>query len=220
MGRTVQFALALQMAALCLGGQPIGILFDFATPPDPLAVEAMRSEIVDILAPAALDLRFQGINEPASQAFRKIVIVRFRGACQASTNHLTFPDAVPDYPALGKTDVSGGRILPYIQVFCDEVRAFVPPAITTLPFRRVYGRALGRIVVHELYHALLNTRGHTKAGVARFAQTPRDLSRDKLPLDDASIEHLRRLYGPPELEIKMEGNSEELPSYAATVFLP
>jgi hypothetical protein len=211
MRRTIQLSFAIQLVQVCFGGQAIGILFDFGTQPESAVVDLMKTEIRSILEPAQLELSFQSLGERgATQPFRKVVIVRFHGACQAqsTTSGIQLEEpAILDYPALGRTEISGGRVLPYIQVYCNEVRAFVP-LVSTIPFAQLYGRALGRVVVHELYHALLSTREHSRTGVARVAQSARDLTREKFSLDPLSIGRLRALYGTKE----KEGDSEEPPS--------
>lgn len=211
MGRTVQFALTLHIASVCLAAQPIGILFDFAARPDTETLNSMQAEVRSILAPAQLDLSFQPIADQPSRTFRKIVIVRFRGICAGKTHRVGFELSAAnlvDFPALGRTDVSDGRVLPYVQVYCDEVRDFVPFTSGVSP-AKVFGRALGRVVAHELYHALLDTRDHSRTGVARFAQTPHDLTRETLLLDTRSIDRLRELY--PQKE--KEDDSEETSSF-------
>ena len=62
----------------------------------------------------------------------------------------------------------------------------------------------------RLYHSflLLSTRDHSRTGVARFAQSARDLTRDEVVLDALSIGRLRKLYGVQ----KNEGDSGEPPS--------
>jgi len=209
-----RIALVTAWAGVCLGGQPmpIGIFLDFANQPEAALVDLMKSEVRDILAPAQLRLSFQRFGETgASQPFRKIVVIRFQGACQtqADAGNIQWDEpGILDFPALGRTNVTSGRILPYVKIFCNEIRAFVPP-VSSVSFARMYGRALGRVVAHELYHALLSTRTHTRSGVAQSAQTARDLTREKLVLDDRSITLLRDLYGPNE----NEGDSLEPPSH-------
>jgi len=215
MGRTVQFALAVQFASLCMAAQPIGILFDFTARPDKITLNSMQSEIREILGPAQLDLSFQRVTEPLTHTFRKIVIVRFRGVCQGKTHRvgMELNEATPaDFPALGRTIVSGGRVLPFVQVYCDEVREFVPFS-SGQSAARIFGRALGRVVAHELYHALLATRDHSRTGVARFAQSPLDLTRDKLALDNHSIDRLRELYPQKEKEDDSEESSPSAEAY-------
>jgi hypothetical protein len=212
MRHAVKFILAFQLAEVCFAGDSIGILFDFATQPEPAVVDLMKSEIRGILAPAQLDLSIQRLGENgAGQPFRKIVVVRFQGACKAQVDsggiQLEQPELL-DSPALGRTSIASGHILPYVQVYCNEVRAFVP-SVSRTPFAKMYGRALGRVVVHELYHALLSTREHSRTGIARVSQSAKDLTCDNLALDAGSIERLRELYGTKE----KEGDSAESPSH-------
>jgi hypothetical protein len=213
MCRSVLLTAASQLVGVCLARQPmpIGILFDFASQPESRVVDLMKSEIRDILAPAHLKLEFDRLGDwRSSQAFRKIVIVHFHGTCHTQVDadaiQLDQPGLL-DLPALGTTAISGGHILPYVQVYCNEVRAFVP-SMATASFSELYARALGRVVVHELYHALLSTRNHARSGVARLSQTARDLTRDKISLDSRSIYLLNELYGTDE----KEGDSLESPS--------
>ena len=195
MYRTVLCAFTVQWFGVCLAAQPtpIGILFDFSSQPEFGVVDLMKTEIREILAPTGVPIVFQRVGtQNAAQPFRKIVVVHFRGACQSQLD-ADVPNSL-DHPALGKTAVAAGRVIPDVQVFCNEVRAYVP-SVSRTPFVQMYGRALGRVVTHELYHALLSTREHARSGVARFTQSSRDLTRDKLELDARSIAQLRAMYG-------------------------
>lgn len=192
------FVIGLQISGVCLAAQPIAVLFDFKTPPEPAVVNVMKSEIREILEPAQLNLTLQRLGDAGPlQTFRKIVLVRFQGVCQAgwSTDQIQLSQpALLDYPALGRTEVSEGRVLPFVRIFCNEVRAFVP-IVSRTPGQKLYGRALGRVVVHELYHALLATVDHAHAGIAHSVQSGRDLTREKLMLDAGSIQRLREMWG-------------------------
>ncbi len=198
MGWIALFVLSLQSAGICLAAQPIEILFDFKTPPELAVVNVMKSEIREILGPAQLNLTFQRVGDIGSVAkFRKIVLIRFQGVCQSGWSveqiQLEQPSLL-DYPALGRTEISGGHVMPFVRIFCNEVRAFVP-TVSRTPQQQMYGRALGRVVAHELYHALLSTVDHAHTGIARSVQTTRDLTREKFLLDSASIERLRKMWG-------------------------
>ena len=198
MGWIALFVLVLQLAGVCLAAQPIEILFDFKTPPQPAVVNVMKAEIREILRPAQLNLTFQrlGDGEPL-ETYRKIVLVRFQGVCQAGWSADPIQLAQPallDLPALGRTEVSEGRVMPFVHIFCNEVRAFVP-SVSRTPQEQMYGRALGRVVAHELYHALLSTLEHARAGIARDVQSARDLTGEKLALDPESVERLRAMWG-------------------------
>ncbi|HUP90599.1 MAG TPA: hypothetical protein VM100_14720 [Longimicrobiales bacterium] len=72
--------------------------------------------------------------------------------------------------ALAFAHSSDGRILPFIEVKCDRVRnharaAFWGPDASRSEY--LYGRALARVVAHELYHVLTGRKEHTPAGLTR-----------------------------------------------------
>jgi hypothetical protein len=77
--------------------------------------------------------------------------------------------------------VSDGQILPFTDVSCDRVREFVQSGL--LAFRaenreEKYGRALGRVLAHELYHIFANTMRHGSMGVAKQSYNVQDLLAD------------------------------------------
>jgi hypothetical protein len=197
MSWTAQFLLALQLPGVCLGAQQIAILFDFKSPPEAAVVNVMKSEIREILAPAELNMTFRRLGDVGPQTFQKIVVVRFQGVCRSGWSadpiQLDQP-ALLDHPSLGRTEVSEGRVMPYVHIFCNEVRAFVPTMSRTSQ-EQMYGRALGRVVTHELYHALLSTLEHAQAGLARPAQSARDLTGEKFALDPRSLHRLHEMWG-------------------------
>jgi hypothetical protein len=70
-------------------------------------------------------------------------------------------------------------VLPYSQVLCDQVRRVLPDvefAVDRARGNLVLGRALGRVVAHELYHVLLGTTHHQSDGLAKGVQSPGDLT--------------------------------------------
>jgi hypothetical protein len=51
-------------------------------------------------------------------------------------------------------------------------------ALSAAPYteqQELFGRSLGRVMAHELYHVLLRTRAHGRSGLARPAQTQAEL---------------------------------------------
>ena len=74
--------------------------------------------------------------------------------------------------ALGWTHVSDGAILPFSEIDCDRIREFVQKELLYWkPAEReeVLGRAMARVVAHELYHIFANTPHHGSDGVAKAA---------------------------------------------------
>ena len=76
-----------------------------------------------------------------------------------------------------------GAVLPIAEVQCDSVRRFIAADLgRTRSEQRdeILGRALGRVISHELYHILLRTTQHGREGIARPAQSSSDLVTERV----------------------------------------
>jgi len=90
---------------------------------------------------------------------------------------------------------SDGDVLPFTEVSCSRVTASVLPAMQGDDFARrdyLMGRALGRVVAHELVHILTKSGVHGQGGVAQPALTGRELIAAPLRLGREDAERLRR----------------------------
>ena len=78
---------------------------------------------------------------------------------------------------LGTSLVSGGQVMPFSEVECDQVRKTLAyeGRSTEMDRQCALGRAMGRVVAHELYHVLACTTKHAGNGLARATQTLRDM---------------------------------------------
>lgn len=109
-----------------------------------------------------------------------ILITRVRGVCRI--------DAMPPIQAhkadtLGRTLVTDGRILPYIELDCRQISGAVRKQLIGKPEqerRRLLGRALARVLAHEIYHVLAQTHEHGPQGVAAESLSGDDLVRERL----------------------------------------
>jgi hypothetical protein len=159
---------------------PVGVFMDFESLPGPGSLAAMEAEANDLLKASGLKLDWRLAKENrGDQAFAGLVFLKFTGSCRA--------DAIPpasrfgtlgEVHSLGFTEVSHGRVLPFSQVECDEVRralAYLRPATGFAERQRALGRALGRVVAHELYHILARTTSHGTKGLAQPEQSLEDL---------------------------------------------
>jgi hypothetical protein len=71
-----------------------------------------------------------------------------------------------------------GKVLPIADLRCDALRKLIDRDLQAAPAAgrdQLLGRALGRVLAHELYHVLLRTRAHAREGLARPAQSSADL---------------------------------------------
>ena len=63
-------------------------------------------------------------------------------------------------------------------MLCDEIKTCISGLVGDSCARdkeAAFGRALGRVVSHELYHILARTTGHAARGLAKAAESLQDL---------------------------------------------
>ena len=59
------------------------------------------------------------------------------------------------------------------------------------PDAQVLGRALARVIAHEIYHIVAGTTDHHETGVAKAAFSARDLTGARFEFDNSSISRMR-----------------------------
>ena len=166
-------AALLAFAPLCGRAETL-IRLDLPEDYSRLAVREMKAELVRIVAGAGLDLEWQ----PRSSAVREVsgptVSVALRGQCFGRTPQ------VHESGPLGWTKSVDGRVLPYVEIACGRVESLLAPAWgseSQVQREVFFGKALGRVLAHELAHALTRTRHHSGEGLRKRALSPRDLLR-------------------------------------------
>jgi len=141
-------------------------------------LEALRDEVETIMAPIGLRFEWRDLAQSAGhEVSAELAVVSFKGRCDATGLVLRSKFE----GALGWTHVSDGQILPFTDVSCDRVRDFGQSGL--LSYRpedrpEKYGRALGRVLAHELYHIFANTMHHGSGGVSKESYSVQDLLSD------------------------------------------
>jgi len=154
---------------------PIALYTQFQSQPPAAMLESLQAEVQSIMAP--MGLNFLWLNLAASdgkQVSVELAVINFKGRCDVAG--LTPHDSNPG--PLGWTHMSDGVILPFADVDCSAVRGFVQRELLAIrPDDRApaFGRALGRVLAHELYHIFANTTRHGSDGVAREFYSVQDL---------------------------------------------
>ena len=145
----------------------------------PFVLAAMEREVESTLAPAALKLTWISKQDRNGDLVvsGRMAIIHLRGQCVADPPVVAAGVRPSEGAQLGVTHISDGRILPIADVLCNAVRDFVGPALRSSVHNRdeLYGRALGRVLAHELYHILLQTVEHGPSGLSRWEQRSTDL---------------------------------------------
>jgi hypothetical protein len=168
------------------------IVLDFNGPHSQQSVDAMERETQGILKGAGVHLDWKSREEAAGSSFADLVVVRFNGACQLPPPPLY--DELGEIGPLASTYETDGQVQPFSEVSCDRVGAFVRSGLHGSDLKRgdlLIGRALGRVVAHELVHMLTGAKGHSHEGVFKPGLTVQNLVAGELPLSPGDIERLR-----------------------------
>lgn len=150
-------------------------------------VGAMKREAASLLAEAGYTIEWRE-HGSSTETDGFLTVVELRGACE-TPDHSAVPSVLPG-AQLASTAVTDGRILPFSWVNCKTLTQFLTPVIVDQPGTRrefLYGRAMGRVVAHELYHILSNEPGHDEDGVAKPSFTTRDILADQFNFNHATV---------------------------------
>jgi hypothetical protein len=198
MFKTTFVAIAFSTMVHAASAPSIAVFLDFENQPSETSVAQMKREISSILEPSGLQLDFRMLNNrKGDESFSDLVVLKFKGSCQMR-NPAMDSELGPAIAgsALASTQVSDGRILPFSDVECDRIRRYIAPDVSSHDLDKrdaVYGKALGRVVAHELYHIFAGTPHHSKEGVARSFHTRRDLTAKQFRFSPSESNELHEL---------------------------
>ena len=164
----------------------LGIVLRFDRPYSESMLTAMEEEAGTILRPSGLTIQWRLFQDAVGKPFDyPLLVVRFRGQCEIQAG---LGDGDSESP-LAATHLFDGVPILHADLYCDRVWNLVGPQINSSPLSAVMmGRALGRVLVHEVYHMAGRTRGHGKDGVTKAVLTPWDLVGGSLRLQRSESE--------------------------------
>ncbi len=156
------------------------------------SMEAMEEEVRNLLRRTGVRISFRKKEEVLpNEEFEELILVRFRGVCSLSS---TSDKSTETSRILGWSHVMSGEVLPFGDVSCDNVRRVVQGALSGSPEHRerLYGRALARVVSHEMYHIIGGTHLHGKKGIAQASLSGQDLVSERIELAMEDMERMIR----------------------------
>ena len=118
-----------------------------------------------------------------------LVVLKLDGACDTSAPPADIPAGAN--PNLATSAVVDGHVLPFTTVHCGVLSRMLAAANHGSIPSQLYGRSLGRIVAHELYHILADEVGHQDTGVSKACFRLSDLLDDKFAFQAAAVRKLR-----------------------------
>jgi hypothetical protein len=136
-----------------------------------LSIGEMKTEAQALVSDSGVALSWRRIDQlSSSESFPRMVVVRLRGVCDMSR---PAPPLSPEPVSLGSTYILGGEPSPFSDIECDRIRSSLGAHAGRGDL--VFGRALGRVLAHELHHVIDRTRRHAARGYTRQSLSAADL---------------------------------------------
>jgi hypothetical protein len=152
----------------------------------------MRREMDKLMRQASIRVEWKQLSDfTVGTEVHDLVLVKFRGNCRIQQTRVFLDERGP----MAFTHTSDGEVLPFSEVLCDRVGSATQSAMAGVEFGRrdeLLGRALARVLAHELYHIKGKCNEHGRSGVARKALTGRELTArtfDFAPADARRMAH-------------------------------
>lgn len=199
MKHVLALALALMLGSAVAAAEakrraPLTVLLQFDGDHSDVSLEEMKREVSNIMGLAGVSIDYRLRSELSStDTPSDLVLIKFRGRCQMEN----LPPLMDERGPFAITNMTDGAVLPFSEVACDRVRDSIRRSMNGNELKRgdaLLGRALGRVVAHELYHIVGKTPDHGKRGVAKTAMSGYQLIADELGFDPADIERLHKAH--------------------------
>jgi hypothetical protein len=178
---------------------PEGALVVYLTG-NPAYSSHLRREAESLLQSAGYSLEWRDSTTRQAVDAPNLVVVEFAGDCGAPLTPSATAATLDSGRPLASAAVQDGVVLPFTRIDCAAVRGALAPFVNReAPARRAhfYGRAIGRLIAHELYHVLAQTRDHSLSGVAKTCFTPADLVAERFEFETVALSRLRRPVADP-----------------------
>jgi hypothetical protein len=167
------------------------VILDFKGPRAGASILEMEREAGLIMKSSGVQLDWQLAGDQ-SPHYNNLVVMTFRGSCGFGPPSRRYYEPCP----YASTRITDGEVQPFGDVDCDRVVAVAGDAMAedTDYFRgdQLVGRALGRVVAHELVHMLTRSNRHGSEGVAKASLSGRELIEESLALSISDIERVKK----------------------------
>jgi hypothetical protein len=157
-------------------------------------IAAMEHEADALMATAGYNISWRKLDRSTEDAAAaSLAVLQLRGVCRIPEPFAPL-DPLPTGTSLASTAVADGKVLPYSQLECGNLTRFLAPSLRKeAPGKRtfLYGRAMGRLVAHELFHVLIGTRGHDDAGVGKRSFSTQDILAEHFEFEPSALDKFR-----------------------------
>lgn len=154
------------------------------------AIGYMQTELTSSLASAGVGVHWVDAGQALSAPGR-LLTIELRGVCQPVWSSVGI---FTDLSALAASEIVDGKVLPYGWIDCTALNQLLGrslPRDSEDERAKVYGRALSRLLAHEVYHMLAQTEKHTRTGLSKARFNVADLLAQNLRFEPSAVAKLR-----------------------------
>ncbi|MCU1338439.1 MAG: hypothetical protein JWO19_4020 [Bryobacterales bacterium] len=156
-------------------------------------IQFFKLELGALMRTAGYQLEWRETGKSSNDAgVATLVVLEMRGVCEPPNRD--FASETVATVTLASTAVSDGQVLPFSWVNCRTLTELLASALSVQRSDQrdyLYGRAIARVVAHELYHVLANEREHSVDGVAKACFTLQDLMSSHFDFEESTLSRLR-----------------------------
>lgn len=184
------YALLVAAAAPCARAEGITIVLEFQGPKNDQSVAEMKREFEGIMKSSSLTFDWKSRAQAENASFADVVVVRFKGACVLKP----VPYLIDERGPMAFTYSTEGEVQPFSEVACDRLTSVVRSAMSSSDYAnadQLMGRAMGRVLAHEMVHILTRSGAHAHSGIAKTALSGHQLIGPELRLEPQDIVRIR-----------------------------
>ncbi len=191
---------------------PVTLIIDAAKPLPRGVATALHHEVEYIFRETGYSFQWMNRSEvKADDSFPDLVVIRIKSVCGSEPGRAG--DGSTRRSALGWAHVSEGEMLPFIEVDCARLGRMLTAGNSResgLSESQTMGKALGRVLAHELYHVLTGSSHHSHSGIAQAALSSAHLTSPTLTFTARELSLLtRRSYAVRHAQQPVSSQSEE-----------
>lgn len=160
----MRFVLCIAAAVMLAGNSGVAethlaLILSFEKPTSEMIIAAMRAEVERLFAPvqAVIELAVLDDGLALTSAADHMIFIDFEGECRPGLRER--PGKVSDL-TLGHMYSVDNQLQAIARIRCSALGRHIGPVT-----EGVYGRALARIVAHEMYHYLTQRSSHGNHGL-------------------------------------------------------
>jgi len=156
----------------------------------------MKREVASLMSQAGYHVEWRSLDAPRGEESdaSMLAVLELNGTCGLAAGYGAAERPLAGNTSLATTSITDKQVMPFSSLNCTALTRSVSATLGQDAGARrdfLYGRAMARVVAHELYHVLMRTAEHARGGVARSCFSTADLLTERFEFEGATLARLR-----------------------------